>query len=160
MPAEIKKLTSLLQSEDGSVSKLQSWERQAIMLHLEGWPASQIAIAVNKNPGTVRKTLKKEATQKVLQDYESFISQEYESLYSMAVQAIRDALDPAQAPLSLRTETAKFFLNKKSGTKKNEDDESAETIVQRIVNVYNDNRSISDSSSQSNHVPIPPKENE
>lgn len=161
-PDGIKKLTSLLQSPDGSISSLQSWEKQAIMLHLEGWPASQIAVAVNKNPGTVRNTLKKEATQKVISDYEEFTSREYESLYNMAVNAIRDGLDPDKSPLTTRTEIAKFFIkNRTEKQKPTDDDNSAEALVQKIVNIYQYNNNVTQETVESSkNIPIPPKENE
>lgn len=163
MPEGIKQLTGLLQNEDGSPANLKSWEKQAVMLHLEGWPASQIAAALQKHPGTVRKVLKKDATQKLIDDYDNFVNREYESLYSMAVQAIRDGLDPQQAPLAIRVRTAEAFIKgKQEKNKGNDEAQSAETIVQQVINVYNQNnqKSVEDSSPQEINIPTPPKEDE
>lgn len=137
MPREIKKYTGILSTSE-QVSELQSWERQAVMLHLEGWRAVDIAEAVNKNPGTVRRCLQKDATRKLIEDYYEFLDAEYESLYKLALDSMRDAMHP-DSPLTTRVETAKHFFKTSSRSKSDNGTQSAESMIARVINIVQQN---------------------
>jgi len=136
LPKEIKKYVGLLDSQKGTLQTLESWQKQAIMLHLEGLPATQISEQLHKSPQTIRKLLDSPTAQELIQEYYSFLDGECKALYSGAIDALRDCLSP-NAPIETRRRAAEFVLQGKmqqTGTSKEED--SAEGIIQRVLNQY------------------------
>jgi hypothetical protein len=155
LPRELKYYTGLI--DDPNIkSSLKTWYKQAVVLHLEGWNAREIAEQLNKSPGTVRAVLQREDVKQLIDSYYSFLDSEYRSLYQLAVSAMRDAMRES-APLETRVNTAKFFLQGKGKGMAPESagGESAEDLVQRVINVYVDQRGNPDASSEINKRMIP-----
>jgi len=155
MPAELKHYTGLIDDPNYKPS-LKTWYKQAVILHLEGWRATEIAEQLGKSPSTVRNVLQRDDVKSLIDSYYSFLDSEYRSLYQLAVQAMRDAMRPA-APLELRVNTAKFFLQGKGQGMSSADSgqESAEDLVQKVINVYVDQRGNTEAADEINKRVIP-----
>jgi hypothetical protein len=165
MPAEIKRYLGIISDKDNTQQKLKTWQKQALLLHLEGYPATEIAEMVHKAPSSVRRAIQSDEAKVLIQDYYNFLDAEYESLYKLSLNAMRDSLSDT-APLELRFKAAKFFLEKKADKQQAaqaaSEDQSAEGIIQKIINIYNYNQSPSDDNSNQTTIslPSPPQEND
>jgi DNA-binding protein Fis len=155
LPRELKYYTGLIDDPNINAT-LKTWHKQAVVLHLEGWKITEIAEQLHKSVSGVRQVLQRDDVKQLIESYYSFLDSEYRSLYQLAVQAMRDAMRET-APLELRVNTAKFFLQGKGKGMAPESagGESAEDLVQRVINVYVDQRGNPDASSEINKRMIP-----
>lgn len=137
MPNELKRYVGLLDNDSSVLQSLKSWQKQAIMLHLEGHSGKAISEQLNKSPQSIRKFLDSPPAKELISDYYRFLDSEFKSLYSQALSSMRACMDES-APLDTRRKAAEFVLKNlghNQGTSVEED--SAEGIIQRVLNQYN-----------------------
>ena len=117
------------------LNRLDTIDRQILLLHLQGKPATEVAEQLHVTTRRIRKVLQSQLGQMVIEDYFRFCDQEFASLYQLSVSAIREALDSKQ-PMETRLKAADKFLRAHgkydSGAMK---ELTAEDVVRRILEV-------------------------
>ena len=131
---ELQKYLGILpEKRRPQLRRLGTHHKQAIMLHLEGMPASQIADELGRTPGWVSETLRSDLAQALINDYLSFADSEFKALYKLSIAAIRDALQSQDPELKLKAADKYLKAHGKYDPKSLGGKETAEDVIKRVM---------------------------
>lgn len=133
---ELTKFLGLLPISDPfKMDKITLHQKQAILLHLEGLPPKQIAEELGKSPDWVSRVLRSKKAEELINNYLSFADQEFKVLYSLSINAVRDALNSSD--VKVRLDAAKIYLKAhgKDGASGPASGvgETAEDVITRVI---------------------------
>ena len=112
--------------------RLTAAAKNAIILHLEGLPIGQIAEMLGRSPSWVSWILNSDLAQSLINDYISFVDQEFRALYKLSVEAIRDALQSND--IEVRLKAADRYLKAHGKYSQAADrGETAEDVIKRVM---------------------------
>jgi len=127
-----KYLGVLPERKEVQPKKLTATAKNAILLHLEGLPTRQIAEMLGRSPGWVSWILRSDLAQSLINDYISFVDQEFRVLYKLSIDAIRDALQSDDIEVRLKA-ADKYLKAHGKYAQAAKQEETAEDVIKRIM---------------------------
>jgi len=91
-----------------SLKSLKPKDKQILLLSLEGFSASEIMEQLSVSSSRIRTVLSSDLADQVFDDFLAFKDREFQALYSLTIDAIRDALRAED--IELRLKAADKFL--------------------------------------------------
>lgn len=122
----------LIDTNKLQLTKLKTKHKQIIVLHLSGLGTDDISDEVGMSPGYIRQVLKTDLAQSAIDDYFRHLDSEFDSLYVLAISAVRDALTSSDIELRLKA-ADKFFKNYGKRNAEQQGVETAEDFVRKIM---------------------------
>jgi DNA-binding transcriptional regulator GbsR (MarR family) len=104
------------------------------LLHIQGKKLSEIAEETGRSTSYISTTIRSTAAKNIIQDFYSFQDAEFEALYQLSVDAVRDALRDDDKDVRLKA--AKMFLQAHGKlNRKDYGQATAEDVVRRIMEI-------------------------
>ena len=144
-------LAVLPDKKSPQLKRLSPEHKNMIILHLEGMPAHQIAEELGRSPGHVSSVLRSDLAQALINDYLSFADLEFQALYKLSIDAIRDALQDSD--INVRLKAADRYLKTHGKDEGGKGKDSAEDVITRIMSMILDKK---EKEEMRDTLPLPP----
>ena len=121
--------------KNSGLKRLKPQDKQVVLLAIEGHSAGEIVDMLGMSSGRVRSVLSSAPASKIFDDFLSFKDREFQLLYSLSIDAIRNALRSPDLDVALRAAEKYLKAHGKFDGGRASVSDTAEDVVRRIMEI-------------------------